>query len=99
MKFIHILLFVLKLAFVLLFAVNISGKFNVNKKLYLLTEIAFKVVLALYIQYFIFFTKINIPNEDKLIITFAAGLLLYDGLYNDLNDLLELYNIKPFPWV
>jgi hypothetical protein len=96
MNFFHILLFVLKIVFVLLFAINISGKYTVNKKLYLLIEITFKVFLSLYIQSFIFFTKINIPSEDKVIITFASGLLLYDAFFNDLSKLLELYNIKPF---
>jgi len=93
MNLFHIILFIIKLIFVLQFAIAISGKYKIDRKIYIMTEIIFKVCLSLYIEGLMFFTNMNIGFEDKLIITFASGLLLYDAVMNDMIDLLELYNI------
>jgi hypothetical protein len=46
-------------------------------------------------QYILFFiTENSITFEDKLIVSFAGGLLGYDAIVNDLPDLLELYGIS-----
>lgn len=96
MNWAHIVLFGLKIAFLIEFAILLSGR-NFDKKIYLITEIVFKICLSLYIEYFLIFGGIKgISMEDKLVIGFGSGLLLYDALYNDLSKLLELYNLKPF---
>jgi len=90
----HLLLFLLKLAFLIQFAILLAGKYQSDKKIYLITEIAFKVVLALYIEYILFSNLKGVDFEDKIIIGFASGLLLYDALFNDLIHLLHTYEIS-----
>jgi hypothetical protein len=96
MNWAHLILFGLKLGFLIQFAILLSGN-KFDKKIYLITEIVFKICLSLYIEYFLLFGGIKgIPFEDKLVIGFGSGLLLYDAVYNDMSNLLELYNLKPF---
>jgi hypothetical protein len=65
---------------------------------YLLNEIVFKVTLAIFIEYFCFHKMIDgIEFEDRLIISFSGGLLLFDALVMDLPILLKKLKIKtPF---
>ena len=96
MKWYHWILFGLKLVFLLQFLIILSGKYKIDTRIYLATEIIFKIFLSLYIEYIMFFSKIpNIEFEDKFIITFAAGLLLYDACYNDIPEFIELYAHTP----
>ena len=76
------------------FAILLTGKYQYDKKIYLITEISFKLVLGLYIEYMLFSTLKGVEFEDKIIIGFASGLLLYDALFNDLIHLLETYKIS-----
>jgi hypothetical protein len=95
MKWYHLILIVLKAAFVIQFIIILSGKGSVNTKVYLATEILFKIFLSIYIEYFLLFSKIEgLLIEDKIIIGFGAGLLFYDAIVNDLPKLLKLYNVK-----
>lgn len=95
MKWYHWVLFGLKFVFLLQFLIILSGKYKIDKRIYLATEILFKIFLSLYIQYIMFFSKIpDIEFEDNFIITFASGLLLYDACYNDIPEFIELYTHK-----
>ena len=96
MRWYHYILLALKLAFLTQFFVIIYNKNYVPRELYLSTEIAFKLLLALYIQLLVFFTLGEyVDAGDKVCITFASGLLAYDAVFNDLPKLLALYRI-PF---
>ena len=95
MNWFHWILFGLKILFLLEFLVIISGKYVFDRRIYLATEIVFKIFLSLYIEHMMFFTKIpSLGFEDKFIITFASGLLLYDACYNDIPELIELFHKK-----
>jgi hypothetical protein len=89
MKWTYILLFGLKIIFLIQFIFIIGGKYTIDRRVYLVTEILFKVCLALYIYHLILFSLIKIPFEDKAIIGFACGLLLYDALYNDMLEVIH----------
>jgi hypothetical protein len=66
----------------------------VHPKVYVTSEILFKLLLSIYIQYVILFVVYNnISVEDKLFISFGSGLLMYDAVFNDLPKLLEMYGI------
>ena len=67
---------------------------SITSKTYLITEIVFKVTLAIFIEYFLY-TKVidGLPWEDKAIFGFAGALLLFDALVNNLPVLLKQYGI------
>ena len=90
MKWTHILLIGLKIIFLIQFIFIIGGKYTIDKRVYLVTEILFKVCLGIYIDHLLLYSSIKIPFEDKVIIGFASGLLLYDALYNDMMELIHM---------
>jgi hypothetical protein len=95
MRWYHYILIILKVAFLVEFALVLYDKKLVHPIVYITTEILFKLLLSLYMQYILFFiTENSIAFEDKLIVSFAGGLLGYDALVNDLPDLLDLYGIS-----
>jgi hypothetical protein len=98
MKKYHILFLVLKVALLIQFMMVFANKLRVDSTVYILTEILFKTSLGIFIEFFMFHTKIEgILFEDKLIISFAGALLLYDAWFNDIPVLLEKYGIHtPF---
>ena len=98
MKKYHILFLVLKVALLIQFMMVFANKLRVDSSVYILTEILFKTSLGIFIEIFMFHTKIDgILFEDKLIISFAGALLLYDAWFNDVPALLEKYGIHtPF---
>lgn len=65
-----------------------------NSKTYLITEIVFKLTLALFIEYFLY-TRVleGLPYEDKIIFGFAGALLAFDAVVNNIPHLLKEYNI------
>jgi len=94
MQWYHYLLILLKAVFLIEFFLILYNKNLVSQKIYVTSEILFKFILSIYIQYIILFVVYNnISTEDKLFISFAAGLLMYDAVVNDLPRLLEMYNI------
>ena len=98
MKKYHILFLVLKVALLIQFMLVFANKLRVDSSVYILTEIMFKTSLGIFIEYFMFHTQLDgIQFEDKLIISFAGALLLYDAWFNDVPALLEKYGIHtPF---
>ena len=94
MKSHHIFLLILKLMIIFQFGLILLNKQTVNSKVYILTKIIFKVSLGIFIDYFMFHnTSANFEFEDKVVISFAGGLLIFDAIANDLPDLLNEYNI------
>ena len=94
MKNYHIFFLVLKAAIVIQFVLIFANKQRVDSTIYILTEVLFKTSIGLFIEYFLFHNQIDdILFEDKVILSFAGGLLLYDAWFNDLPILLEKYGI------
>jgi hypothetical protein len=94
MQWYHYLLVLLKLIFLIEFLFVLYDKQLVSRKIYITSEILFKLLLSIYIQYVIVFVIYkNISLEDRFFISFGSGLLMYDAVFNDLPVLLELYGI------
>jgi hypothetical protein len=75
----------------------IANKRSIDSKLYILTEIIFKSSLAIFMQYYLVYHDLKeIEFEDKIIISFAGGLLFYDAWVNDFTRLLKVYKINNY---
>ena len=94
MEWYHYILLILKIVFLIEFSLVLYDKTLVHPRVYIITEILFKLLLSFYMQYILFFsTGKSVSFEDKLLVSFGGGLLGYDALVNDLPELLELYGI------
>jgi hypothetical protein len=94
MNWYHYVLLIVKVAFLVEFALVLYDRKLVHPIVYTATEILFKLLLSVYMQYLIInASSKSIPFEDKLIISFAGGLLAYDAVFNDLPILLEMYGV------
>ena len=94
MKTYHIAFLILKIALLVQFFLVLANKEKVDSSLYILTEIIFKTSIGIFIEIFMFHMKLdNILFEDKVILSFGGGLLLYDAWFNDIPVLLEKYGI------
>ena len=90
MKGYHIFFLILKIAILVQFFLIFINKQTINSKTYILTEIIFKTALGIFIELFLFHRVIDgILFEDKVIFSFAGGLLMYDAWINDFPKLLE----------
>ena len=97
MKLYHIYFLILKFAIILQFLLIIGNKRSIDSKLYILTEIIFKSSLSIFMEIYLFFHVLKeIEFEDKIIISFAGGLLFYDAWVNDFPRLLKAYNINSY---
>ena len=95
MQWYHYILIFLKVIFLIQFTFIIYDKQLVSQKLYVTSEILFKLLLSIYIQYIVIFVVYkNISVEDRLFISFGSGLLMYDAVFNDLPHLLQMYGIR-----
>jgi hypothetical protein len=91
----HLILLILKLIFVVQFFLVMVNKSWIDNRVYITTEFTFKILLSLYIEYILFVgNACRVSFEDHLILGFGAGLLTYDAIFNDLPDLLEIYNVS-----
>ncbi len=80
----------LKLAIMIQFILILSNKQTTDSRVYIFTEILFKTALFLFIEIFLFHRLIEgLAFEDKLIISFAGGLLFYDAWINDFPKLIQ----------
>jgi hypothetical protein len=97
MKGYHIFFFLMKLVIITQFILIIGNKQSIDSRVYILTEIVFKTSLFIFIQWFLIFNVgRDLEIEDRVIFSFAGGLLLYDAWFNDMRRLLEVLDIK-FP--
>ena len=72
------------------FVLVILKKQTFDSRVYLITEIIFKTSLFLFIEILLFHQEITgLVFEDKVIISFAGGLLFFDAWFNDFPKLLE----------
>lgn len=95
LKLRHYFFAFLKLAFTIQFYLVFLNKESVDSKIYIITKILFQVGLGLFIEYLLFMGDIvGISVEDKVLIGFAAGLLVFEGLVTGIPDLLKAYNIE-----
>jgi hypothetical protein len=97
MKGYHIFFFLMKLVIITQFILIIGNKQSIDSRVYILTEIVFKTSLFIFIQWFLIFNVgRDLEIEDRVIFSFAGGLLLYDAWFNDMRRLLQVLDIK-FP--
>ena len=95
MKAYHIFFLILKIGILTQFALILLNKESVNSKIYIFTKILFKLTVGLFIEILMFHGNIvGLAFEDKVVISFAGGLLTFDAFTNDLPDLLKAYNIN-----
>jgi hypothetical protein len=95
MKAYHIYFLILKAVIVIQFTLLITNKEIIELKGYMITEIIFKTSLSIFLLIFLYFNPLkDVAFEDKIIISFAGGLLLYDAWFNDFPQLLKEYGIK-----
>ena len=87
----------MKLIIITQFILIIGNKQSIDSRVYILTEIVFKTSLFIFIQWFLIFNVgRDLEIEDRVIFSFAGGLLLYDAWFNDMRRLLQVLDIK-FP--
>jgi hypothetical protein len=87
----------MKLVIITQFILIIGNKQSIDSRVYILTEIVFKTSLFIFIQWFLIFNVgRDLEIEDRVIFSFAGGLLLYDAWFNDMRRLLQVLDIK-FP--
>lgn len=92
MKPYHIFFLLLKIAILVQFGLILLNKETVDSKVYILTEIVFKTCLGVFIEFFMFHRVIEgILLEDKIIISFAGGLLFFDAWFNDFPKFMAQY--------
>jgi len=95
LKIRHYFFAFLKLAFTVQFFLVFLNKEAVDSKLYIITKILFQVGLGGFMEYLLFKGDIiGISTEDKVLIGFAAGLLVFEGLVTGVPDLLNAYHVK-----
>ena len=74
------------------FVLIILNKQTFDSKTYIITEIVFKTSLAIFLEYISFYNDVKgILLEDRVIIGFAGGLLLFDAWVNDLPVLINIF--------
>ena len=90
MKAYHIFFLVLKVIILVQFGLIIINKQTRDSRIYIATEIMFKLLLGLFMEYFLFHNDIKgLLFEDKMLFSFAGGFLMYDACFNDVPQLLE----------
>jgi hypothetical protein len=68
----------------------LTNKETTDSRVYIITEMVFKIALFLFIEYFLFHFNIEgLAFEDKMIISFAGGLLFYDAWMHDFPQLIK----------
>jgi hypothetical protein len=90
MKKYHIFFLLLKIAILIQYGLILINRQTMNSRIYILTEIVFKTALFLFIEVFMFHIVTDcLSLEDRIIISFAGGLLFFDAWFNDLPKLRE----------
>jgi hypothetical protein len=99
MKKYHILFLLLKIAILIQYGLILINKQTMNSRTYILTEILFKSALFVFIEIMMFHVYVDIlPLEDRVIVSFAGGLLFFDAWFNDfpkLREQIRKYGLTP----
>jgi hypothetical protein len=65
-----------------------------DSRVYKATEVIFKTCLFLFLEYSTFHGNLsNLDFEDRMIVSFAGGLLLFDAMYNDLPEFVAALKV------
>ena len=95
MKTYFIFFLALKIAIMIQFVLIIFNRQTTDSRVYIITEIVFKTGLFVFIELLLFHRMIEgLSFEDKFIISFAGGLLLYDAWMNDFQRLITQLKAK-----
>jgi len=90
MKKYHILFLLLKIAILVQYGLILLNKQTMNSRTYILTEILFKTALFVFIEIMMFHVYVDsLSLEDRIIVSFAGGLLFFDAWFNDFPKLRE----------
>ena len=90
MKFRHYFFLALKITLGVQFLLVLLNKESVSSTTYLVTEILFKTSIGVFMNIFIFYYKIEgLLFEDKVLISIAGGLLMYDAWVTDFPQLMD----------
>jgi hypothetical protein len=90
MKKYHIFFLLLKIAILIQYGLILVNRQTMNSRIYILTEILFKTALFVFIEVFMFHIVTDcLSLEDRIIISFAGGLLFFDAWFNDFPKLKE----------
>jgi hypothetical protein len=82
----------MKVIIVTQFILIILNKQTFDSKAYVITEIVFKTSLAIFLEFISFYNDVKgIVLEDRIIISFAGGILLVDAWINDLPLLINIF--------
>ena len=94
LKIRHYFFAFLKLIFTIQVVLVYLNKEKIDSKVYIFTEILFKLGLGIFIEVLMIKGDIvDISVEDKALIVFGAGLLVFDAVTNDIPKLLKAFNI------
>ena len=101
MRIYHYIFLAVKIAIVVQFILILANKELFDSKYYTITEVVFKTFVGVFIQLFLLNSQIkDVIFEDKVIISFAGGLLLFDAWFNDLPLALKEFNVpNPFAFI
>jgi len=94
MKSYALFFIVLKVILLIQFALIIAQRQTMDSRVYKATELVFKTSLFLFLEYSTFHGNLSrIDFEDRMIISFAGGLLLFDAMYNDLPEFVTALKV------
>lgn len=92
MKFRHYFFLVLKILLGVQFLLILLNRESVSSTVYLITEILFKTSIGVFMNIFIFYYNIEgLLFEDKMLISIAGGLLMYDAWISDFPQLMNKF--------
>ena len=96
----HTLYFlILKLSFVVQFALVITGNMSEHSIIYLTTDFVFKLSIGLFlVLYFLLHDLPKLYGYDKLVISFGGALLVYDAFFNVLPKVLLEFRLGFNPY-
>jgi len=93
MKKYHYFFLALKILLLVQFTLIFFKKQSIDDNTYIITEVVFKTALGIFIEYLMFHKPAEgLEFEDRVILSFAGGLLIYDAWFNDFPILLAKYN-------
>ena len=90
----------LKLIVVLQLVLIFLKKQSEESSVFIISNVIFKISLALFLVLFFIFNDIpGINNWDKIIIYYAGVFLLYDSMFLDIPKVLAKFNIQFNPFL
>ena len=92
-------LIVLKIALSVQFILILMKKQSDTSIAFLISDMIFKISIGVFLLSFFIFNKVlDMDMYNKMIISFAGVILIYDAIYFDLPKILIQYNIEFNPY-